>query len=279
MSSKHKKLGGLADIFQSESLDGAITRLPIAKIRPSEEQPRRDRTHAVDELSESIRRDGLLSPIVVTKEGDNYRVIAGERRFHAVSRLGWKDVECRIISREQRDYFRIALIENLQRENLNAEEEAEALIKLKKQEDLSDQELAKLVGKSRNYVTEILSIASLPTDYIEECRRRGLTQKNFLIQAVQAFRKGRQEEFLSAFEGGEIRTVRDAKDFNQERTTTVRSHERKSPGNGPQTPTGIPKIERRAEQIIVTAADSQAAMQIERIIRKALSKNTMPSKD
>lgn len=272
MSSKHKKLGGLADIFQSESLDGAITRLPIAKIRPSEEQPRRDRTHAVEELSESIRRDGLLSPIVVTKEGDNFRVIAGERRFHAVTRLGWKDVECRIISREQRDYFRIALIENLQRENLNAEEEAEALIKLKKQEDLSDQELAKLVGKSRNYVTEILSIASLPADYLEECRRRGLTQKNFLIQAVQAFRKGRQEEFLSAFEGGEIRTVRDAKDFNQERTTTVRSHERKSPGNDQQT-AAAPTIERRGEQIIITATDTHAAMQIERLIRKALSKH------
>jgi len=271
VSSKHKKLGGLADIFQSESLDGAITKLPIARIRPSEDQPRRDRTHAVDELSESIRRDGLLSPIVVTKEGDTYRVIAGERRFHAVSRLGWKDVECRIISREQRDYFRIALIENLQRENLNAEEEADALIKLKKQEDLSDQELAKLVGKSRNYVTEILSIATLPPEYLEECRSRGLTQKNFLIQAVQAFRKGRHEEFLSAFEGGEIRTVRDAKDFNQERTTTVRSHERKSPATNPAANPPL-RIERRGEQIIITTADASSAEQIEKVIRKVLSR-------
>ncbi len=274
MSSKHKKLGGLADIFQSESLDGAITKLPIARIRPSEDQPRRDRTHAVDELSESIRRDGLLSPIVVTKEGDTYRVIAGERRFHAVSRLGWKDVECRIISREQRDYFRIALIENLQRENLNAEEEADALIKLKKQEDLSDQELAKLVGKSRNYVTEILSIATLPPEYLEECRSRGLTQKNFLIQAVQAFRKGRHEEFLSAFEGGEIRTVRDAKDFNQERTTTVRSHERKSPVTNPTANPPL-RIERKGEQIIITTADASSAEQIEKVIRKVLSRASL----
>lgn len=274
MSSKHKKLGGLADIFQSESLDGAITKLPIARIRPSEDQPRRDRTHAVDELSESIRRDGLLSPIVVTKEGDTYRVIAGERRFHAVSRLGWKDVECRIISREQRDYFRIALIENLQRENLNAEEEADALIKLKKQEDLSDQELAKLVGKSRNYVTEILSIATLPPEYLEECRSRGLTQKNFLIQAVQAFRKGRHEEFLSAFEGGEIRTVRDAKDFNQERTTTVRSHERKSPVTNPAANPPL-RIERKGEQIIITTADASSAEQIEKVIRKVLSRASL----
>lgn len=272
MSSKHKKLGGLADIFQSESLDGAITRLPLSRIRPSEEQPRRDRTHAIEELSESIRRDGLLSPIVVTKEGETYRIIAGERRFHAVTRLGWKDVECRIISREQRDYFRIALIENLQRENLNAEEEAEALIKLKKQEDLSDQELAKLVGKSRNYVTEILSIASLPADYLEECRRRGLTQKNFLIQAAQAFRKGKHEEFLNAFEGGQIRTVRDAKDFNQERKTTVRSHERKSPATKAAA-AGNVRIERKGEQIIITARDSRAAERLEKLIRKTLQQS------
>lgn len=268
MSSKHKKLGGLADIFQSESLDGAITRLPVSRIRPSEDQPRRDRMHAIDELSESIRREGLLSPIVVTKEGDTYRIIAGERRFHAVCRLGWKDVECRIISREERDYFRIALIENLQRENLSAEEEADALIRLKKQENLSDQELAKLVGKSRNYVTEILSIATLPPEFLEECRSLGLTQKNFLIQAVQAYRKGRHREFLSAFEGGTIRTVQDAKNFNQERMTTVRSHTRKSPS----TFAGELKIERKGDQIIITAANASIAEEVERLVRKALRK-------
>lgn len=263
MSSKHKKLGGLADIFQSESLDGAITRLPISKIRPSEDQPRKDRTNAVDELAESIRQDGLLSPIVVTKDGETYRVIAGERRFHAVSRLGWKDVECKIISRQDRDYFRIALIENLQRENLNAEEEADALIKLKKQEGLSDVEVAKLIGKSRNYVTEILSISSLPESYIAECRSRGLTQKNFLIQAVQAFKKGKHQEFLDAFEGGEIRTVRDAKNFNQNRTTQVKSHQRSLTTTNTET-----TIQRKGNEIRILTTDQKTARQIEDWVRK-----------
>lgn len=276
MSSKHKKLGTLADIFQAESLDGAIARLPVAKIRPSEDQPRKDRTFLVEELADSIRRDGLLSPLVVTKDGATYRIIAGERRFHAISRLGWKDVECRILSREERDYYRIALIENLQRENLNAEEEAEALIKLKKQDSLSDQDLAKLVGKSRNYVTEILSISSLPPDFLQKCHTLGLTQKNFLIQAVQAYRKDRHEEFLSAFAGGAIRTVREAKDFNQDRTVGVKGHQRKLPGEG-ATQEGEISIVRRGSEIIIRTRDAAAATALEPRLRELLSNEVTPA--
>lgn len=269
MSSKHKKLGTLADIFQAESLDGAIARIPVARIRPSDDQPRKDRTFLVEELAESIRRDGLLSPLVVTKEGDTYRIIAGERRFHAISRLGWKDVECRILSREERDYYRIALIENLQRENLTAGEEADALIKLKKQDNLSDQDLAKLVGKSRNYVTEILSISTLPADFLEKCQSLGLTQKNFLIQAVQAYRKDRHDDFLAAFSGGTIRTVRDAKDFNQDRTVGVKSHQRKAPGEGGSSD-HVPSIARRGSEIVIRTRDAEAAISLEVRLRQIL---------
>lgn len=214
MSSKHKKLGTLADIFQAESLDGSITRLRVDKIRPSEEQPRQNRKHNVNELAESIRTDGLLSPIVVTRDGDGYRIIAGERRYHAISQLGWKDVECRIISREERDYYRIAIIENLQRENLTAEEEADAMLKLKEQEGYSDAELASIVGKSRNYITEILSIHQLPGHALEACRNAGIENKNFLIQAVQAYKKNRFDEFIGAVKSGEVKTVKSAKEFN-----------------------------------------------------------------
>lgn len=217
MSSKHKKLGTLADIYQAESLDGTITKLRLDKLRPSEQQPRQNRTHNVDELAESIKTDGLLNPIVVTRDGDGYRIIAGERRYHALKSLGWKDVECRIISREERDYFRIAIIENLQRENLSAEEEADAMLKLKEQEGYSDNELANIVGKSRNYVTEILSIRQIPEDALARCRQAGIENKNLYIQAAQALKKGRFDDFISAVESGEIKTVKNAKDFNSSR--------------------------------------------------------------
>lgn len=216
MSSKTKRLGTLADIYQKERLDGTITRIKLGKIAPSSEQPRRDRTMGVDELAESIKRDGLLSPIVVTRSGaDTYRIIAGERRYHALKKLGWQEAECRIISREERDYWRISIIENLQRENLSPEEEAAALARLKKQEDLSDAGLAQMVGKSRNYITEILGIAQLPEEVLAQCREAGIDNRNLLIQVVQAFRKDSLPAFLAAYRAGQIRTVRSAREFNQ----------------------------------------------------------------
>ncbi len=217
MSSKADRLASLADIYQTQKLDGSITQLRLDRIQPSKEQPRHDRTHAIEELAESIQQDGLLSPILVTKEREFYRIVAGERRYHAVRHLGWEQVECRIISREERDYWRIAIIENLQRENLSAQEEAAALLRLKQQEDLSDAALAKLVGKSRNYITEIISIAQLPPAALQQCHSLGIEQRNMLIQVAQSHRRGLLSHFLQAYQRGHIRTVREARNFNQGR--------------------------------------------------------------
>ena len=287
MSSKHKKLGTLADIFQAESLDGTITSIRLDRIHPSEDQPRKDRTLGVDELAESIRKDGLLSPIVVTRAGEGYRIIAGERRFHALNRLGWKEAECRIISREERDYFRIAIIENLQRENLSAQEEAEALLRLKQQESYSDAELAQLVGKSRNYITEILGIAALPPDALRQCKEAGLENKNLLIQAVQAYKKDRFQEFLSAYQAGDIRTVRSARQFfspkeeegdNESGNTpespdkTSNAPTRANPESG-STATQQPyRISPKANTITIEAGDARSARNLENWLKRQISK-------
>lgn len=215
MSSKHKDIGLLADVFRRETLDGTITRLRLDQIQPSDYQPRQDRLREIDELAASIKRDGLLHPIVVTKSGDTYKIISGERRFHALRSIGAKEAECRILSRESRDLQRIAIIENLQRVDLTAQEEAVALLKLKRQEEYSDQDLSEKVGKSRNYVTEILGIAGLPDALLRECLDAGITSKNLMIQMVQAYKKGEQKEFIRAFQSGEIQTVREAKGFNR----------------------------------------------------------------
>lgn len=215
MSSKHKDIGLLADVFRRETLDGSITRLRLDQIQPSDYQPRQDRLREIDELAASIKRDGLLHPIVVTKSGDIYKIISGERRFHALKSIGAKEAECRILSRESRDLQRIAIIENLQRVDLTAQEEAIALLKLKRQEEYSDQDLSEKVGKSRNYVTEILGIAGLPEALLRECLQAGITSKNLMIQVVQAYRKGEHREFIQAFQAGKIQTVREAKGFNR----------------------------------------------------------------
>lgn len=285
MSSKHKKLGTLADIFQAESLDGTITRIRLDKIHPSEEQPRKDRTIGVDELAESIKKDGLLSPIVVTRAGEGYRIIAGERRFHALHRLGWKEAECRIISREERDYYRIAIIENLQRENLSAQEEAEALLRLKQQESYSDAELAQLVGKSRNYITEILGIAALPAEAIKRCKEAGLENKNLLIQAVQAYKKNRFEDFLSAYETGEIKTVRSAREFFNQGSTgaetssqATQSDQKEKVSDRPGSRTSDDadskaghSIHRKGSTITIQSRDAKSARSLESWLKKHIT--------
>jgi len=266
MSSKHKRLGSLAEIYQHEHLDGAITRLKLDRVRPSAEQPRQDATVNLEDLASSLQREGLLSPIVVTRDGEGYRIIAGERRFRAAQKLGWTDIECRIISREERDYWRIAIIENLQREDLRPEEEAQALLKLKKQENLSDADLAGLVGKSRNYVTEILSIASLENPVLEACIAAGIQSRNLMIQAAQAYRKGNLDPFLQAIRSGEIATVRQARDYLQGRARKAPGEEKNKAWNQAEKIS----MQRRKNQIVITCESEDQAEKLERTIHRQL---------
>lgn len=271
MSSKAKKLGTLADIFQAEKLDGIILKIPIHKIIPSEIQPRKNTKVGIEELAESIKKDGLLSPIVVYKEDEHYRIIAGERRFHAVNLLEWKEVECKVISRNVKDYFRIALIENLQREDLSPEEEVEAMLRLKQQENLSDAELGKLISKSRNYVSEILSIAQLPAEITEKLKQQGYYNKNFLIQAAQAYKKGTIDNFINAVSSGEIKSVKDAKIYNKK--TIVKEHERnlyKNQANEFDNQEPI-NIIRNKNVITITTNDLKLAKKVEKWLHDNLS--------
>lgn len=218
MSSKTKKLGSLADIFQSEVLDGSIRKIKIAKISPSEIQPRTERQKGVEELAESLRTDGLLQPILVTKDGDDtFKIIAGERRFHAARLLGWSEIECKILNKNEKETYKLAVIENLQRENLSPYEEIEAMTILKERYSYTDQELGSLFGKSRNYMTEILSVSNLSTEELEACKEAGIDNKNLLVQAVQASKRGDFHSFLEEVKSGKVRTVKEAKSFNKNR--------------------------------------------------------------
>src|SRR5437867_2189940 len=137
--------------------------VPIHEIVPNPEQPRR---HFDDEalglLADSIRRHGLLQPLVVRRIAGRYELIAGERRLRAAARAGLERVP--VIVREARaeDRLELALIENVQRENLTALEEAEAYRQLLDQHGLTQDELAERVGKSRPAITNTLRLLGLP---------------------------------------------------------------------------------------------------------------------
>lgn len=214
MASKSKKLGMAADIF-GDSIEGAIRKIKISDITPDQSQPRKNKDINISLLAKSLKEEGLLQPIVVTKENTGYSIIAGERRFRAASSLGWKEIECRIINKSGKDKFRLAVVENLQRENLNPVEEALAFQRLKKTFAYTDNDLANIIGKSRNYISEILSIAEISASWLQKAENAQLQSKNLLIQFAQAIKINKGDDFLQSYQRGELNTVKDAKNYIQ----------------------------------------------------------------
>lgn len=218
MNSKLKRLGSLADIYESESLEGTIRKIKLSKIIPAQKQPRSNRTKGIEELAKSLKNEGLLQSILVTKKEniDSYTIIAGERRYHAAKLLGWEEIECKILNKNEKEVFKLAIIENLQREDISPIDEVEALKTLKNTHNYTDQELADLVGKSRNYISEILSISILTQKEIENCENVGINNKNLLIQATLAKKRGNLDNFIEKYQTGEVKTVKDAKEYQKQ---------------------------------------------------------------
>lgn len=136
--------------------------IPVEQVEPSPYQPRRDiRAEAVAELAESIRAEGLLQPIVVRAVGETFQLIAGERRWRAFQTLGVAMIPARIIEASDASSASLALIENLQREQLNPIEEALGYASLIRDFDLTQEAAAERVGKSRSVVANALRLLGL----------------------------------------------------------------------------------------------------------------------
>ena len=139
-----------------------VTEISIDKISPNREQPRRifDET-ALEELAESMKQLGVIQPIVLAKDGDYYKIIVGERRWRAAKIAGLKKIPAIIKDLDETSAYEIALVENLQRENLNLIEEARGYRKLVDIFGLSQEEVAQKVGKSRPTVTNAQRLLNL----------------------------------------------------------------------------------------------------------------------
>jgi ParB family chromosome partitioning protein len=137
--------------------------IPISRIRPNPFQPRRIFDAAeLAELEASLKATGLLQPISVRRHGDAYELIAGERRFRAASNLGWTEISAVVRDFDDQTMLVLALVENLQRANLNAIEEARGYKRLLEEFKLTQQQVADVVGKDRTTVTNLLRVLSLP---------------------------------------------------------------------------------------------------------------------
>lgn len=137
--------------------------LPVSYLKPGQYQPRKDmEADALEELSLSIRSQGVIQPIVVRLVAENsYEIIAGERRWRAARQAGLKVVPCIIKNVVDRTAIAMSLIENIQREDLNVIEEAQALERLQNEFELTHQQVAEVIGKSRTTVTNLLRLNQL----------------------------------------------------------------------------------------------------------------------
>jgi ParB family chromosome partitioning protein len=181
MSKKRKALGKGLSALISEDLNKAddknIVEIDLNLIEPNPNQPRK--TFDIDkiqELADSIKEHGLIQPVIVKKVEDNYQLIAGERRWRACIELGMDKISAIVRDLDNKSQTEIALIENIQREDLNPIDEGVAYELLIERYALTQEELSKIVGKSRVYVTNILRLLKLADKVKEKIKTGDISQ-------------------------------------------------------------------------------------------------------
>ncbi|MBI4467567.1 MAG: ParB/RepB/Spo0J family partition protein [Acidobacteria bacterium] len=160
--------------------------IPLEHIRPNPNQPRKE-LGALQELTHSIREKGVLEPLLVRFDAadDMYTIISGERRYHAAKAAGLLEVPCIEKDADGAEMLELALIENLQRKDLNPFEEAEGLHALAEQFDYTHEEIARRIGKSRATVTETLTLRAIPPAVRKKCEDLKVTSKSLLLEVAR----------------------------------------------------------------------------------------------
>lgn len=183
MSTKKRGLGkGLSALISDDIVDGdkgpqeVVEYIEIGLITPNKNQPRVDFDEkSLANLAESIKTNGLIQPILVRKEGPKYEIIAGERRWRASKMAGLKEIPCLLKDVDEKASAKYALIENIQREDLNPIEEAIAYQKLMEEYNLTQEEVAKEIGKSRPYIANTVRLLNLNSEVIKYISNGELT--------------------------------------------------------------------------------------------------------
>ena len=169
----------MRDPRRGEFLSARVQYIPAAQIRPNPRQPRRVfDADGLRELAESIRTYGILQPLTVRRLGREYELVAGERRLRAAQMAGLREVPCLIARVGEEDSALLALIENLQRRDLDCWEEAEAIARLIWQYGLSQEAAAEKIGKSQSGVANKLRLLRLPESVRQMIRDNGLTERH-----------------------------------------------------------------------------------------------------
>jgi ParB family chromosome partitioning protein len=186
--------------FEEENIG---TMIPVQKICSNPFQPRAN-LGELDDLVASVREKGVLEPLLVKEDEGAFVLIAGERRLRAAQKAGLQQVPCVVMDVGEEEMLEIALVENLQRKDLDPFEEADALRRLSDEFEYSHAEIAERLGRSRTTVTEILRLVAIPEEVRALARRAGVTSKSALLQLAREGDPNKMVDCLDRISAGEV---------------------------------------------------------------------------
>ena len=246
---ERKGLGkGLGALFEDVNIDSAeiegseankedINFIEIDEIAPNESQPRKTfNKEKLEELARSIKTHGVIQPIVVRKQGSHYEVVAGERRWRAARIAGLSEVPCIVRELTDEQNMLVAIIENVQREDLNPIEEARGIRAMIEDYELTQDEVAKAVSKSRPYITNALRMLKLPDAVLDMVSAGKLSAGH--ARAILSAKEEEQTEIAKHVETKGL-SVREAEKLSKKGL----SFDRKKPGKHPTKNAAVKQIE------------------------------------
>ena len=237
---------------EQAAASGALREIPVSAIHPNPFQPRREfDEEALGELAQSINTSGLLQPIVVRSNGASYELVAGERRWRAVQQLGWPRIPAVVKEVDDQSLLTLALIENLQRDDLSPIDEARGYDRLMREFELPQTEVARLVGRNRVTVANSLRLLSLPAEVQQMLERRELSE-------------GHGRALLALNDAEEITRI--ARDVVQH-GWSVRETEALTRGQGPAAQITRPRLQRVKAPVRTVHAEQR---RVEDTLRKRL---------
>ena len=205
----------MEDMKKEEKQDGEVVEnIKVIEIEPNRKQPRKNfDEEAIEELADSIKIYGVIQPIIVTKKEDYYEIVAGERRWRAAKKAGLSEMPCIVRNFDERKNREIALIENIQREDLNPYEKALGIRNLMDKYGMTQEEVSKKLGKSRSSISNTVRILYLAPDVLELVKQGKLTEGHCKALAGITDEKRQYEVAIRMIERGE--SVRQAESKNR----------------------------------------------------------------
>ena len=239
---KRRALGrGLEELFNIEDINynkleekimetadaKEVKDIPIMELRVNPYQPRKTfNEESLQELAESIKEHGVIQPIIVKKSIKGYEIVAGERRYRASKMAGMSTIPCIIRDFTDEQMMEIAVLENLQREDLNSIEEAQGLETLMKNLNLTQEQVAKRVGKSRSYITNMLGLLTLPNEVKTLVKQGKITSSH--ARTLSKIEDPEQIKELANKIVNENLNVRQIEEFTKETPKKVKQHVEKN---------------------------------------------------